>query len=348
MTESQHQDIHQDTKATAATAATAATVATMRQQLAERKLYSTSQAAHVILGGTDTKSYWGFEFEDFTTRFQKLLCERIGNPLAAPWRKDIDFTTNDYVELSKAIKNLDFTQNPAGRMDEPMALEFAKRSNVLGVSGPIGSGKDEVGKALAPHGFVPMSFAEPLRVAGAMVYGVPMRYFTERGLKELPLPNSNLSPRRILQLMGTEVCREVCEPIWVKRTLLRMASVMHDLPGYAKNSRKRISASNGMRLVITDTRFQNEADFVRSVGGRVVRVSRPDAAKAAIANGAGHSSEAGFSDFPTDIHLANRGTLADFHKAAENLLGAVPDFEPAGSQSGARVQPKSSVRRAVT
>lgn len=326
------------------TPAAAAPAAQAAVKPPRRRLYTTAEAAHLILGGTDTQRFWGFEFADFLGKFQDRLNDHIGYPMLTPWRHDIDFTAEDYIELARAKDSLDFTRNPAESMDEPQAVGFARRCDLLGMNGAIGSGKDTVGEALEPHGFVRMSFAEPLRIAGAMVYGIPLRYFLDRKLKEFPLPNSRMTPRRVLQLMGTEVCRSICEPLWVKRALLRMASPMDNLAGYAASNSNRLSRDNGIRVAIPDVRFQNEADFVRKLGGRIVMISRPsaEANKAAALHGAGHASESGISGAASDIALVNTGTLESFRAHAAKTLtqSFTQSFDAAATESTVRPVPR--------
>jgi hypothetical protein len=292
-----------------------------------RRTHSIADAACVILGSTQTESYWGFSFESFTSRFHSKLHEVIGDPRLAPWLKAIDFTSDDYVELEQSRAAHDFTSDPATHMDEQLALEFARRSDILGMHGPIGSGKDTAADSLAPHGFVGMSFSDTLRIAATLIYGIPPRYFLARDLKGTPLPNSTMSPRRVLQLLGVEVIRSIHEPTLVKRTLLRMASAMHDLPGYARNAPQRISAAGGIRAVLRDVRVQNEADTVRNLGGRIAWVSRPslDVAKVAATAGYNHSTEAGITSAASDIRLLNVGSLEAFQaEAARTLIREMP------------------------
>lgn len=289
-----------------------------------KALFNTYQAAHVILGGLDTQSYWGFDFDEFVSKFRHNLIRDIGNPVRAPWRGVIDFTTQDYIELRNVIDSLDFTRDPANLMDESIATEFARRSDILGLHGPIGSGKDTAADALGPRGFTRMSFADPLRVAGSMVYGIPLRYFIDRELKESPLPNSKMTPRRVLQIMGTEVCRSIEERLWVKRTMLRIASAMDARSEISMSHPNMISGAGGIKVVIPDVRFQNEADFVRFVGGRIVRLSRPYLdAQQLMKKGGGHASESGISSHPTDIELVNSGSIQEFKAATVNLLGDI-------------------------
>ena len=68
------------------------------------------------------------------------------------------------------------------------------------------------------------------------------------------------------------------------------------------------------QLVFTDVRFQNEADFVRSIGGIIVRIVRPGI----IAQN--HESELKQSEIAADIEIVNDGSVADLHKKIQQLI----------------------------
>lgn len=295
------------------------------------RMMTTAQAAHLILGGTDTIGYWGFTFDDFVTKLQSTMITHIGDPAVAPWRKYIDFTSVDYLDLQAVIDGMDFTPNPADRMDPVLAAAFVRRCDIIGMHGGvngIGVGKDTVAAALKPHGFISMSFADTLKASLAMAYGVPMRYVTDRSLKEQPLPGTAFSPRRLMQLWGTEIGRSVDSNLWVKRHQLRVASAMHGLSNIAAQNPERISPMNGVRVTVPDVRFADEAAYVRGAGGFVAWISRPSIQETAVKLSNGHISEAGIPTFPTDVHLVNEGSIESFQaKAKEVLLERVTPSE---------------------
>lgn len=61
------------------------------------------------------------------------------------------------------------------------------------------------------------------------------------------------------------------------------------------------------QFVFTDVRFQNEVDFVRSIGGIIVRIVRPGI----IAQN--HESELKQAEIAADIEVVNDGTIEDLH-----------------------------------
>jgi hypothetical protein len=68
------------------------------------------------------------------------------------------------------------------------------------------------------------------------------------------------------------------------------------------------------KLVFTDVRFQNEADYIRSIGGTIVRIVRPGQAAE------NHESELNQSAVAADIEVVNDGTIEDLHQKIRAIL----------------------------
>lgn len=140
---------------------------------------------------------------------------------------------------------------------------------IVGVCGLIGSGKGTVADILEKeHGFVKISFADSLKDAIAVVFSWDRALLegdTEesRSWREQRDPwwanrlgYAELTPRWVLQMWGTEVCRQGFHPdIWI-------ASIERKLQDYKKN------------YVIPDTRFNNEIDMIQRLNGQVWCVKR--------------------------------------------------------------------------
>ena len=141
---------------------------------------------------------------------------------------------------------------------------------IIGTIGFIGSGKGTVADILVEKkGFTKLAFADSVKDATAAIFGWPRALLEgdtdeSRRFREEVDPwwsektGKYITPRYMLQLMGTEAGRDVFHPdLWIL-SLEKKLGMYQD-------------------VVIADVRFPNEIDFIRSKGGFVVRVSRgPD------------------------------------------------------------------------
>lgn len=206
---------------------------------------------------------------------------------------------------------------------------------IIGVVGFIGSGKGTVADILVnKKGFTKISFADSVKDATAAIFGWP------RGLLEGDTDESrefrekkdewwsektgkHITPRNMLQLMGTEAGRDVIHPdVWV-------LSVERKI-GMYKN------------VVIPDVRFPNEMNFIQSMGGFVVRVKRGEdpewyatALRANMDKDCDnsvrcqdlmvdhykiHYSEWAWIGHPTDYQLDNVGPLSSLEGDIEHMI----------------------------
>lgn len=171
---------------------------------------------------------------------------------------------------------------------------------IVGVCGAAGSGKDTIGQWLVRRqGATIHKFADPLYAAISAITGMSVGELQDRRRKEAPLDWLPASPRRLLQTIGTEWGRDTIHPdIWILATF------------------RRIDASESLWSVITDVRFDNEAEAIRSRGGFIWRVTRPRPATLSRVE-AEHSSEAGVSPHLIDDEIVNDGTLDDLEGAVQ-------------------------------
>ena len=72
-------------------------------------------------------------------------------------------------------------------------------------------------------------------------------------------------------------------------------------------------------LIITDTRFDNEADFIRRAGGTVWHIDRASAPAVRA-----HVSEQGVARLPGDRVIDNNGTLDDLRRAVRAAAAQTP------------------------
>ena len=169
---------------------------------------------------------------------------------------------------------------------------------VIGVTGRARSGKDTVADMIKDHiGGSRYSFAEPMYNMLSAA-GFDFKSPDWAGLKEEPIAGIGKSPRQMLQTLGTEWGRKlVCEDFWIKLAEVRLNFMT--------------------RMIISDCRFDNEADWIRQ-NGIVIRVIRPDVE---LVNP--HESEAGISIREGDLTIENDSDLKDLRKKVNFLLDSV-------------------------
>lgn len=176
------------------------------------------------------------------------------------------------------------------------------QATVIGLHGRARAGKDTVANFILSHrGGYLYSFADPIR-AMLVPLGIDMSDPYWQARKEDVIPALGVSPRRLMQTLGTEWGRQIINPdLWL---ILAKQRLLNFGPG----------------MVIADVRFENEASWVRSQGGRVIHIERPN--NVAIE---AHASEAGieFKGEEGDIKIVNGGTLEDLQNTIREVFDVI-------------------------
>jgi hypothetical protein len=137
---------------------------------------------------------------------------------------------------------------------------------IIGITGYAQNGKDSLGHMFEEIGFTKLAFADALRECVRVLN--PSIPVGNRGevwtyqdlLKAVGYEEAKKQPevRRLLQVMGTEVARDILgENTWVEA----LHKKWHEL--------------EFPDLVVTDVRFPNEAAWIHRNAGFMVRVIRP-------------------------------------------------------------------------
>jgi hypothetical protein len=175
-----------------------------------------------------------------------------------------------------------------------------------GRHGTAGAGKDTVADYLYQLGdYYPIALSDPIKDALEAMFDLPAGVWDRPDLKEHPLPSVNTTPRYLAQTLGTEWGREVVRSdLWLLLAEQRICKFAGICSGF----------------VITDIRFDNEAQWIKERGGEVVRVVRP-AADSQIDN-AGHGSESGVADELVDVTIDNVRGFGRLFRQARALVAA--------------------------
>ena len=197
--------------------------------------------------------------------------------------------------------------------------------NIIGITGPAGSGKDECAKVLVERfSFVRIALADEMKRFLARVYGWgPGRLWGPSEQRNLPDPDlGGLTARKALQHLGTEWGRAMHENTWIN-LVIRDAHRIATQPVFYTPEEGLIEwfGRDGRDIyrsvVIPDVRFPNEVAAIHAVGGRVWRIDRPGAGLTGEA--AAHASETGIADLTVDGIIRNDRSLDDFQETVEQF-----------------------------
>jgi hypothetical protein len=179
---------------------------------------------------------------------------------------------------------------------------------ILGVTGHARHGKDSVAEILVRRcGYTRVGLADPLKEACRVMFGWT-REHTDGAFKETIDPTWGISPRKVMQLLGTEFgqfelsrheefASTTGRCLWTRRALLAAQRAGGD-------------------VVIPDVRFHHEADAIRSAGGLIVRVIRTGHPICRL-----HASESEMDGILADVEFYNDGTLADLERKVLARMG---------------------------
>lgn len=256
-------------------------------------------------------------------------------------------------------------------------------SNLIGISGKIGSGKDTVGKIIqmlaqgidsnkqiidyvngtdfTGFDYQIKKYADKLKDIVCLLIGCTReqledREFKEKGLgeewdhwirtsswsnhielvpnyvegAELHVHKRKMTPRKLLQLLGTECGRSIIHPnIWVNALFSDYDNNFHA---------KKFSVRQGFEepeypnWIITDVRFPNEAQAIKDRGGIIIRVNR-EIDTTALQKGSvllsdviksmsveHHPSETALDDYKFDYVIDNNGSIEELINRVRDLI----------------------------
>lgn len=171
------------------------------------------------------------------------------------------------------------------------------KSPLIALCGYANSGKDEVIKTLVQEGFLRTAWADPVCKSIAYKYNLPyvrLQGLTSRDREWREQPHSSLNgktPREALQHEG-QSSRDFYPNTWTdlwKQTYFR-------------------EQYNYRRIAVSGTRYLNEAEVIRSIGGNLWFVHRENLE---IGNHYSEKGELPFLKEQADVIIHNTGSLKD-------------------------------------
>lgn len=187
---------------------------------------------------------------------------------------------------------------------------------VIGLCGFAQSGKDTAAGFLIDQGWKRLAFADALRDSVYLLNPIVRTVCSDFGAEQIRVQDivdtigwdrakvDVAEIRELLQRMGTEVGRALYgESFWVDRVLAQMTP--------------------DQNYVITDVRFPNEVEAVKSVGGRVIRIYREGVGAVNT-----HVSDQGIDNLEFDSIILNDGPLEQLEQSIYSAVASFSDWRP--------------------
>jgi dephospho-CoA kinase len=176
---------------------------------------------------------------------------------------------------------------------------------IIGLSGYARSGKDEIAKILVEdYGYERVAFADKIRdflyETDPQIGGNRLQHLIDN--YGWDVAKSQPEVRYLLQSIGVAARKVFGDSFWINQAL-NPHIYEHPIVGVNKD------------IVVTDVRFTNEAEIIKSLGGKIWRIKRNGVE--AVNN---HVSEHEMDGYQVDMILKNEGTLEDLQKMVRNRM----------------------------
>jgi len=221
-------------------------------------------------------------------------------------------------------------------------------TNLIGISGKIGSGKDTVAHiiqylTLDPEVFSMKDediladleyksyvasksryqikkFAGKLKTMASLLTGIPVEKFEDQEFKkeELGIEWSYPYPDEYYDNGQPVMVRMSVRDLLQKLGTEAMREGLHTNVWVnalmADYHPIKLSQDNPSYWLVTDTRFPNEAEAIKERGGLLLRIERPGTSTGS------HASETALDDYPFEYVIVNDGDLNDLINKVRELL----------------------------
>lgn len=220
--------------------------------------------------------------------------------------------------------------------------------NIIGISGQAGSGKDTAADMLlAKEGVIKLSLADPIKRFARELWDFSddqlwgPSEFRNKPDERYPIGDEFLTARKVLQHLGTEGGRAIDYDVWI-RYAIKIATILLTTkreycyspqgglePYISQYPQGEFETLDNFPeqvkvVVIPDCRFNNEIQFIKEAGGKLVRVIRPGAGlKGDFGK---HQSEIEMESIPDDVFdlvIQNTGTLEDLQNIIDRFADSL-------------------------
>jgi hypothetical protein len=187
---------------------------------------------------------------------------------------------------------------------------------LVGLVGEKQSGKSTVARMLVDEGWLEYAFATPLKDICGILGAPSSSLHGSADDKERIIPHLGVSGRQLMQSVGTELFR-VTLPRVLPSLLPR-----HLWVHLMRQQLEKHQATDA-RIVVSDVRFDDEAQLILDMGGTLIRIVRPPAG--GHRNEDPHQSESGLHHVQVHEVVENTGTVVQLQQRVYKWLRVKED-----------------------
>lgn len=160
---------------------------------------------------------------------------------------------------------------------------------IIGLTGIAHSGKDFAANIIDNNytSVWKMAFADPIKEACKSLYNLDYDQLYDQDLKDKVDERWGLSPRQMFQFIG-DVMRAQDKDFFVKNMKQRIE--------------EKLTYGNVKYIIVTDVRYDNEAEFLNLINGKIIKIVRHDSKTTQYYD---HSSEKGISKHLVSSIISN-------------------------------------------
>jgi len=171
---------------------------------------------------------------------------------------------------------------------------------IIGIAGKKGSGKDTLGNYLCEkYDYRRYAFGDPVKEVCRILFGFNDEQLY--GANKEEMTKLGIRPREAFQGVGTEFGRKFVHKLFPDLDI-KEGELWIDI----------FRRQNLNKIVVTDVRFQNEADAIKEKGGKIIMLH------SFYAKQDMHESEK--IDVQYDYLIENNGTKEELYLQIDNLL----------------------------
>jgi len=192
---------------------------------------------------------------------------------------------------------------------------------LIGLIGKKRSGKDTVADYLVKnYDFIKYSLADPMKRACKDIFLLSNKQLWGKEKDEID-DRYGITPRKLLQVFGTELFQyDIYNhiPELVKTIPPRKLWIYRFIQWYTEPIPDEIDDIKYLKfnVVISDVRFKHEAEEIKKLGGKLIRIHRNLGDSHEL-----HASETEMDDIEVDKEIYNFGTIKDLYKKIDEIMG---------------------------